>query len=137
VREGKNTLPLSDVLDDSDAIDEAVDEVEFQSRLKKLSKLPSWKRRELMRDMIVSLDKKEPSIGNPRESGGVQAAHLAQFNRHVRQNNKLLESDALCLKCRQWVERKNGREENGIFYCGYCWEVCFGERKSKWIPGRE
>jgi len=40
-------MQLSDILEDTNAIDDAIDEVKFQKYLRWLSGLPDWKKREL------------------------------------------------------------------------------------------
>jgi hypothetical protein len=128
-------LALSDVITETDALEDAVSEIEFQERLKELSELPKWKKRELMREMSVAFSPDEES----GQGGGsdVPMGHLKIWNRRVRVRNKLLESTALCVKCRTWTERKNGHEENGLFYCGYCHAVCFSQKDTRWIPGKK
>jgi hypothetical protein len=45
-------MQLSDVLEDTDAIEEAILETSFQARLKKLSRLPKWKKEEELERLI-------------------------------------------------------------------------------------
>jgi hypothetical protein len=47
-------MQLSDVLKETDAIEDAIEEVEFEKRLKKLDSLPAWKKKELLEQIKKS-----------------------------------------------------------------------------------
>jgi len=48
-------MQLSDIERDTNAIQEASDETKFQEHLKKISRLPKWKKKELL-EMIEKAD---------------------------------------------------------------------------------
>lgn len=45
-----------------------------------------------------------------------------------------VEQEIKCVRCGEWVKKENVVEWNGLSYCAYCWEVCFGNRDVGWIP---
>jgi formylmethanofuran dehydrogenase subunit E len=57
-----------------------------------------------------------------------------EINAKIRAQNKLVEEQAVCVKCGQWTSRANAETENGLTYCAYCHAVCFGSKDDNWPP---
>jgi hypothetical protein len=62
---------------------------------------------------------------------------METFNERVVRNNERTEKQAVCVKCGKWTDRQSGQTENELFYCGYCHAVCFGQKNTRWIPGKK
>lgn len=126
---------LSDVFDETDPLDDAISEIEFQKYLERLSLLPPWKRAERAEELygkgIIGADVLQEI------NAGCRDASLKEFNKKIVDHNKRLEREALCVKCSKWFDKKLSKKENGLIYCPYCWEVCFGIRNAKWLKGRD
>jgi len=49
-------MQLCDVMEETDALDEVIKEIEFQKHLKELSELPKWKRAELVKGLDYEIE---------------------------------------------------------------------------------
>ena len=61
--------------------------------------------------------------------------HQKEINQAAKKLEKKMEKQGTCVKCGEWTSIKLLKKNNGLKYCPYCWEVCFGKRSSNWPPG--
>ena len=98
-------MGLDDIFEDSDPIQEAIDELLFQEHLKKLSELPDWKKKEVEKELKF------------QETGVLDLGEIKKYR---------------CVHCEDTFDSEEDLAEEER-YCPYCRVVCFGREDKRWI----